>query len=629
MGRSDSSAVATPAFGIDPSQARVAALHEITLELFAADDPSEIAGKLLSAAGRVVTVDGVSLWVPRGDTLECRGAIGENREQLTGVAVAASAAGEPLDSETGVAVFATGVAVNGRLTVVLRATRARAADEGFSDAEQDLLRQLADAAGAAMASATRLAESQRAADESARDLALITEMSREITSTLDLDRVLRSVVNLANRAFDFDRGAIALYEHGVCDIRAVAGADAVDPKDPALQDLAVRAAWAAGLGEGFYLSDRSDPASDAERTFVQVFGEDLERDGAMSGLYLPLKDEEGIVGILLFETSRTEFATTRQRDLAGILANQATVAVRNARLYHQVPLANTFGAISARKEALLGLPRQRRIAYAGLLVLGLAAGTLIRWPLRVSGTDPVFRPLGRADVRPTLPGVIDRVFVREGMTVDRGAPVMHLRDDELRAQRDAAAAAVAAAERGATIAASRGDAAEERLQRLRADVLRRETDLLDEQIRAMIVRSPVRGVVLTPRPEERVGTRADAGDLLAVIGRTDSLELEFAVDQQDVARLRPADEVRLRVTALPQQTFSGHVTSIASIGSSLPGNDASIMFPVRAVVGNEGGLLRPGMAAYARVLTEPASLLWRLMRGPVRSFRLLWWRMWS
>ena len=63
-------------------------------------------------------------------------------------------------------------------------------------------------------------------------LALITEMSREITSTLDLDRVLRSVVNLASRALTFDRGALALYEHGVCDIRAVAGADGVDAKDP-------------------------------------------------------------------------------------------------------------------------------------------------------------------------------------------------------------------------------------------------------------------------------------------------------------------------------------------------------------------------------------------------------------
>ena len=627
MGRSDSSAVATPAFGMDPSQARVGdALHEATLDLFASDDPGEIAAKLLDAAERVVPVDGVSLWVPRDDTLECRGAKGENRELLTGATVAASAVEQPLDGEGAQAVFAAGVAVDGRLTVVLRVTRARGAEDGFSDAEQDALHHLAEAAGAAMSTATRVSASQRAAADSARDLALITEMSREITSTLDLDRVLRSVVNLANRALDFDRGAIALYDHGVCDIRAVAGADAVDPKDPALQDLAVRAAWAAGLGEGFYLSDRSDPASDAERTFVQIFGEDLARDGAMSGLYLPLKDEEGIVGILLFETANTDFASTRQRELAAILANQATVAVRNARLYHQVPLAETLGAISARKEAFLGLPRQRRMAYVAVLIVGVAAATLIRWPLRVSGNDPVLRPLWRADVRPTVSGVVDRVFVREGNVVDRGAPIMHLRDDELRAQREAAAASAVAADRAAAIAVSRGDAADERLQRLRADVLRRETDLLDEQIRAAIVRSPVRGVVLSARPEERVGTHADAGELLVVVGRTDSLELEFGVDQQDIARLRLNDEVRLRVAALPQHTFSGRLTSIASIGSNV---DGATVFPVRAVVGNGDALLRPGMAAYARVLTEPASLVWRIMRGPARAMRLLWWRMWS
>jgi GAF domain-containing protein len=627
VGRSDSSAVATPAFGITPSPAQVAgALHEVTLDLFAADDPGQVAGKLLGAAGKLVAVDGVSLWVPRGDTLECRGAIGDNRELLNGRAIPATTAAEAIDGEPDPAVFATGVAVGGRLIVVLRVARSRAGEDGFSDAEQDMLRRLAEAAGAAIANATRASETQRAASESARDLALITEMSREITSTLDLDRVLRSVVNLANRAFDFDRGAIALYEHGVCDIRAVAGADAVDPKDPALQDLAVRAAWAAGLGEGFYLSDRSDPASDAEVTFIQIFGADLERDGAMSGLYLPLKDEEGIVGILLFETGHTEFATPRQRELAGILANQATVAVRNARLYHQVPLADTLGAISARKQAFLGLPRQRRIAYVAAAVLIVAAATMIRWPLRVSGSDPVFRPLWRADVRPTLPGVIDRVFVREGVMVERGAPIMHLRDDELRAQRDAAAAAVVAADRASAIASSRGDAAEERLQRVRGDVLRREANLLDERIGATFVRSPVRGVVLTPRPEERIGTRADAGDLLAVVGRTDSLELEFSVDQQDVTRLRVGDEVRLRVAALPQKTFSGRLTSIAAIASNA---DGSTSFPVRAVVGNQDALLRPGMAAYARVLTEPASLLWRVARGPVRAFRLLWWRMWS
>lgn len=628
MGRAETAIVAgTPTFGSNAVPVLPAdALHDATLDFLTAEDAGEIAGKLLSSASNVLPVDGSSIWIPDGDDVECRGAVGEHRAELSGSRVPVSQLEAALDAEEDFAVTAAPILVDGRVTAFLRVARSLPRHGGFSDAEIETLRRLTESAGVAMASVAHLAASRRAASESARDLELITQMSREITSTLDLDRVLRSVVNLASRALTFDRGALALYEHGVCDIRAVAGADGVDAKDPALQDLAVRAAWAAGLGESFYLSERTDPGSDAERTFVQIFGVDLERDGAMSGLYLPLKDEEGIVGILLFEAASADFASERQRELAGILANQATVAVRNARLYHQVPLAEAIGAFSARKEAFFAMPRRRRIAYAAVAAVALAMLTLIAWPLRVTGTDPVFRPMLRADIRPTLSGVIDRVFVREGMMVDRGTPVAHLRDDALRAERDAANASVVAAERTAAIAASRGDAAEERLQRLRADVLRRDVDLLDEQIQSSVIRSPVPGMVLTPRPEERVGSHAEAGDVLAVVGRTDSLELEFGVDQRDITRVRPGDEVRLRVTALPQRTFSGRVVSIAPLSA---GTTTDVSFPVRAVVANADGLLRPGMAAYTRVLTEPASVLGRLARQPARALRLWWWRMWS
>jgi multidrug resistance efflux pump len=602
------------------------ALHDITLDLFASDDPGEIAGKALAAAGRLLTVGTSSIWVPRGEELECRGAVGDGRDAVSGKRVAAADAGEPLPGEAGQAILNAGIAANGSLAAVLRVSRSLATEAPFSDEERELLQRLTDAAGAAMAGVARLSAAKEAASEAARDLATITAMSREITATLDLDRVLQSVVNLATRMFTFDRGAIALYEHGACDVRAMSGADKIDPKDARVQDLAVRAAWAAGRGEHFYVSDRDDPASDEERVFVQIFGDDMARDGAASGLYLPLKDEEGIVGILLFEAKATEFLTQRQRELAEILANQATVAVRNAQLYRHVPMADTLGALAARKEALLEIPRRRRILVAATAVVAIAALTLIRWPLRVDGVNPTFRPLWRADVRPTVSGVIDRVFVREGMAVDRGAPIMHLRDDELRAQRDAAAAAVASADRAAAIATSRGDAAEERLQRLRGDVLRRDVNLLDEQIRSAIVRSPVAGVVLTPRPEERVGAHVDAGDLLAVVGRTDSLELELGVEQVDIARVRIGEEVRLRVDALPQRTFSGRVVSIGALPAA---DSSSVTFPVRAMVANGGGLLRPGMAAYARVLTAPASVLGRVSRAPVRGIRLLWWRMWS
>ena len=626
MGAADSTATATPALGVGVVAAPVDSLHAITLDLFASDDPGEVAGKALLAVRQIIAADTVSLWIPGDDECECRGAIGEQREFLSEKRVTMSALTHALDGEGGVAVVTAGIAPNGRLAAILRATRPIDRDGRFTDAEQELIRALADAGAAAIANAARLEASAQSSAQRGDDLALVTEMSREITSTLDLDRVLRTVVNLASRAVKFDRGAVALYEKGTCDIRAVAGVDGVDPKDPKLQDLAVRAAWAAGIGESFYLSDRDDPASDAERTFVQIFGEDLQRDSVASGLYIPLRDEEGIVGILLFEANRVEFVGAREQNLAGILANQATVAVRNARLYHQVPLVEALGALSARKDAFFALPRRRRIAYAWIIVAVVAASTLIRWPMRVAGADPVFRPLSRAGVRPIVPGVVDRVFVREGMAVERGAPVAHLRDEELRARRDAAASEAAAAERSATLASSRGDAADERLQRLRADALRREYELLDEQLRSMTLRAPVSGVVLTSRPEERIGARLDAGDSLVILGRTDSLELEFGVPERDITRIRPGDEVRLRITALPQRTFRGRVRTIGELPSDVGGER---VFTVLAVAPNDEGLLRPGMAAYARVLTEPASALWRVARGPLRSIRLLWWRIWS
>jgi multidrug resistance efflux pump/GAF domain-containing protein len=616
---------ATPPYGTPVSLA-ADALHDATLDLLTTEDAGAVAGKALAAAGRVLTVEGTSIWVPSAGRLHCRGAIGQHRDLLSGASLPLEELERQLEHEGDVTVAAAPIEAGGRTVAVLRVTRSLATHGSFQSSERDTLRRLTAAAGAGIGTANRLATSERAAAESGRELGLITEMSREITSTLDLDRVLRTVVNLASKALEFDRGAIALYEHGICDIRAVAGADGVDAKDTALQDLAVRAAWAAGVGESFYLSERTDPGSDAERTFVQIFGEDLERDGAMSGLYLPLKDEEGIVGILLFEASRSDFATARERDLAAILANQSTVAVRNAQLYRQVPLASAIGAISAKRAAWLDLPAQRRRIYLGAAVVAVAALTLVRWPMRVAGTDPTFRPLVRAEVRPILPGVIDRVFVREGMIVERGAPVAHLRDDERRAERDASLATVAAAERAAAMAASRGDAAEERLQQLRVDVLRRDAELLDEQIRASVVRAPVRGVVLTARPDERVGSHAAAGDLIAVVGRTDSLELEFGVREQDITRVQIGDEVRLRIAALPQRTFAGRVSSIGATSASA---DGAVSFPVRAVVANPEGLLRPGMAAHARVLTERASALWRLARGPLRATRLAWWRFWS
>lgn len=610
-------------------------------------DFDELLPRVFETVLETLGAEGGSLWIAEGDMLRCRLALGGASQRLVGAqlpvgtgfigdvarkqrtTVVTRAMEDPrFDPATDSAgdtaattVMASPMVAQGTTIGAIQVTGKRTGDGVFDLGDRELFEGLAISAAIALRNAQL-----HTADRRARDLALLLEISREITATLDLDRVLRSVVNLAARALQFDRGAIALYDKGRCDIRAIAGQEQVDRENPRLQDLAVRAAWAAGRGEAFYLSDRAAPTTDAERTFLTIFDPDLEADEIVSGLYLPLTDEEGVVGILLFESQTPEFLSETQRELATILANQTTVALRNAQLYAQVPLVDAFSAIAERKRAFFEIPRRKRLLLALGTAIALVALTLIQWPFRVSGAAPVFRPADRTDVRALVPGIIERVLVSEGSPVARGAPVFELRDAELRAERDAAAAAAMESDRRAAQAASRGDAADERLQRMRTDTYRQEAAVLDERLAATVIRSPVAGVVLTARPGERLGAKLDEGDLVVTVGRTDTLELEFGVDQQDIERVGVGQEVRLRVDALPQRTFSGRVSSIAPAPVDSAGR---VRFVVRAAIPNQDGLLRPGMAAYARVLTAPASVLGRLLRQPVRQARLLWWRMWS
>ncbi len=638
------SAAAASAEDLREEVERLRLLQSISLEFTASLDFDELLPRVFQRVLAALGAEGGSLWIAEGDMLCCRLAQGGAGQKLVGAqmpvgtgfvgdvaqrprtTIVTRAVDDPryqprLDSGEMLAtsVMATAMVAGGVTVGAIQVSNKETGDRVFDAGDRELLEGLAASAAAALRNAQLHTVEKRA-----RDLALLLEISREITATLDLDRVLRSVVNLASRALPFDRGAVGLYQKGQCEIRAVAGQDTADPKDPKLQDLVARAAWAAGHGETLYLTDRTDPSSDAERLFVSVFGADLETDGVASGLYLPLKDEEGILGVLVFEAETTEFASPVHLELAGILANQTAVALRNAQLYHQVPMVDALGALAAKKRAVLAVPRRKLQLYAGVAIAILAAMVLLRWPFRVVGTGALLRPMGLAPVRALVPGIIERMSVQEGASVARGTPLASLRSTRLTSDRAATAAAASAAERSAALAASRGDPAEERLHRIRADALQQELALLTEEVGLTTVRAPVSGVILTPHLNEQVGTSLEEGDLILTVGRTDTLELEFGVNQRDISRVKRGQEVYLRVDALPQRTFVGKVTSMGQLPVD---TSHTVRYPVRATVANPEGILKPQMAAYARVLTAPSSAFDRLIRSPARWARLVWWEL--
>jgi GAF domain-containing protein len=372
---------------------RLRLMHSIGLEFSASLDFDELLPRVFQRVLAALGAQGGSLWITEGDMLRCRLAEGGAGQKLVGAempvgtgfvgdvaqrqrtTIVTRAMDDPryqpqVDSSEmlSTTVMATAMVAGGVTVGAIQISNKLTGKGVFDEGDRELLEGLAATAAAALRNAQLHTVEKRA-----RDLALLLEISREITATLDLDRVLQSVVNLASRALPFDRGAVGLYQKGQCEIRAVAGQETASPKDPRLQDLMARAAWAAGRGEQLYLRDRDEPASDAERMFVTVFGPDLETDGVASGLYLPLKDEEGVLGVLLFEAGTTEFANETQLEVAAILANQTAVALRNAQLYHQVPMVDALGALAAKKRAVLALPRRKVQIYAAVALLVLAA----------------------------------------------------------------------------------------------------------------------------------------------------------------------------------------------------------------------------------------------------------------
>src|SRR5215210_1965421 len=457
---------------------RLRLLHSIGLEFSASLDFDELLPRVFQRVLAALGAQGGSLWITEGDMLRCRLAAGGAGQKLVGAempvgtgfigdvaqrqrtTIVTRAMDDPryqpaVDSSEmlSTTVMATAMVTGGVTVGAIQISNKLTGKGVFDERDRELLE------GLAASAATALRNAQlHTVEKRARDLALLLEISREITATLDLDRVLHSVVNLASRAFSFDRGAVGLYDKGRCEIRAVAGEEKVDPKDSKLKDLIARAEWAAGRGEPLYLSDRSDPGSDAERMFVSVFGADLQADDVQSGLYLPLKDEEGVLGVLLFEASQTEFITPVQREVAAILANQTAVALRNAQLYHQVPMVDALGAFAAKKRELLAVPRRKVLIYGVVALALVTAALLIRWPFRVAGSEPVFRPMALSPVRAWVPGIVERVFVNEGARVTQGTPLATLRSTSLSSDRATMVADVAMAERQAGLAASQGDA---------------------------------------------------------------------------------------------------------------------------------------------------------------------------
>jgi GAF domain-containing protein len=453
-------------------------------------------------------------------------------------------------------------------------------------------------------------------------LEMLVKVSHEITSTLNLERMLQTIVNAPQAVIPYERAAIALEQRGRFKLSAVTGVTQLHVDAPEIAPLNSVLQWAALAEETVNVRQQGDQIdADREETrakFRQYFAE----TGQRSFYAIPLNDDTGRVGILALESSDPDFLTPAHIELLQVLAGQATVALRNAQMYKEVPFISVLEPVLERKRRFMAMEKTRRKLITAGAIAAFTFLVIFPLPMRLAG-DAVVAPVRRAQVQPEFEGVVGKVFVREGQPVKQGQVVAEMESWDRQTALAAAQARYQTALLQMNHALATNDGAEAGIQRVQADYWRTEVSNAQELLDRAELRSPINGIVATPHMETFVGKHLQFGDSFAEVVDTSSAVVDIAIEDYDVSLLHVGQKAAVKLNGYPTRTFHGTVMIVSPRGQVQ--GDATVFF-ARVAVPNSDGAIRTGMEGRGKV-----SAGWK-MSGYVLFRRATIWlysRAWS
>jgi RND family efflux transporter MFP subunit len=462
----------------------------------------------------------------------------------------------------------------------------------FDDDDLFALTTLTETASSALHNASLLM-----AERKVEILETLNTVSHEITSTLNLERMLQTIVNAPQAVIPYERAAIALEQRGRFKLSAVTGLTQVNADAPDIAPLNEIMQWAALSEEVIHVRQHGeDIDSDREETrakFRKYFA-----DSGMRGFYArPLNDDTGPVGMLAMESSDPDFLGPAHIEILDVLASQATVALRNAQMYKEVPFISLLEPVLVRKRKFMAMEKRRRTLFLALGAAALFFLVACPLPLRVDG-DAVVAPRRRALVQPEVEGVVGKVLVHEGQNVQRGQVLAEMEAWNLRSALAEAQAKYETSMLQMSRALAVNDGTEAGVHRVQADFWKAEVDRAGQLLGKAQLRSPIDGVVATPHVENFAGRKLLQGDSFAEVVDTSQTTVDVAVDDADAGLLNAGQNAVVKLNSYPTRTFHGDVVIVSPKAEIL---HETPVFYARVAVPNADGAIRAGMEGRGKV----------------------------
>jgi putative peptide zinc metalloprotease protein len=269
-------------------------------------------------------------------------------------------------------------------------------------------------------------------------------------------------------------------------------------------------------------------------------------------------------------------------------------------------------------RARLGSPRS--LLVGAVILIGLFMPV---WRETVSGRF-VLEPLQRAVLRASVPGSVTAVMATEGMHVDAGSPLVTLRNISLESKRDNTQAnlhfAAVQSRRAQLNYHDMAHANNENIYELK------RFHEASQEFKALKVVSPIAGSIVTPTPENLLGSIVDPGNPLIEVDDFGVMKARIFIPEFQVPKILPTAEVSLKF-AYRFLPIRGRISSILPSSSGIDpglihedkyeGLAAPLYYVAVVQLVNLDGSLMPGMSGDAKIYVGRRSLagfMWKNVR---------------
>ena len=251
-------------------------------------------------------------------------------------------------------------------------------------------------------------------------------------------------------------------------------------------------------------------------------------------------------------------------------------------------------------------------------------------------------PRVKVNISAHVIGKIEHLYVKEGDRIEKGQPFLQLEKEAFIAERDRWAAQLRRSQ--TEVQQSQVSLTDARLKLDRAKKLSEEGIITREQLEAAqlaetsaelrlqdareaveqteanlvkarddlgktTIYAPLSGRVVVLNAEEGEvvvsGTMNNAASVIGTIADLSEILAKVDVDETEIVEVRPGQPAKVRVDALRNREYHGHVVEIGSSGFSKPAQPDVTFFHVEILLDDPSDDLRPGMSLRAEIETRP------------------------